>query len=48
MKLSQFLEYKKRNLFLEKSYAKYGGKTFPRPFYEKKKKKIEHIPELVA
>ena len=29
-----------RNIFLEKSYAKYGGKTVPRPFSEKSKLNI--------
>ena len=26
-----------RNIFLEKSYTKYGGEASPRPFYEKSK-----------
>ena len=30
-----------RNIFLEKSYPKYGGETIPRSF--SKKIKIEHI-----
>ena len=41
VKLGQLLEYNMRNIFLEKSYSKYGEETFPRPFY--KKNKIEHI-----
>ena len=35
MKFSQFLEYNMRNIFFEKSYAKCGGATIPRPFSEK-------------
>ena len=31
------MEYNMRNIFLEKSYTKYGGETSPRPFYEKSK-----------
>ena len=33
----QLTEYNIRNIFLEKSYTKYGGKTIPRPFSEKSK-----------
>ena len=32
MKFGQFIEYNMRNIFLEKSYTKYGGQTIPRPF----------------
>ena len=32
MKFGQLTEYEMRNTFLEKSYAKYGGKTIPRLF----------------
>ena len=32
MKSGQLLEYNKRDIFLEKSYTKCGGKTIPRPF----------------
>ena len=35
MKLGLFIEYNMRNIFLEKSYIKYGGETSPRPFPEK-------------
>ena len=31
------MEYNVRNLFLEKSYTEYGGKTIPRPFSKKSK-----------
>ena len=29
-----------RNVFLEKSYKKYGGEAGPRPFYKKSKSSI--------
>ena len=32
MKFGQIKEYYTRNIFLEKSYTKYGGETSPRPF----------------
>ena len=35
MKFVQLIERNMRNIFLEKSYAKYGGKTSPRSFPEK-------------
>ena len=35
MKFSQLIEYNMRNIFLEKSFAKYGGETNPRPFSKK-------------
>ena len=31
MKFDQLIEYNMRNIFLKKSYAKYGGETIPRP-----------------
>ena len=37
MKLGQLIESNMRNIFLEKSYTKYGGETSPRPFSEKLK-----------
>ena len=37
MKFGQPIECKMRNIFLEKSYTKYGGETSPRPFHEKSK-----------
>ena len=40
MKFGQLIEYKMRNICLEKSYTKCGGETFPDPFL---KIKIEHI-----
>ena len=40
MKFVQLIEYTKRNIFLEKSYTKCGGKTFPRPFSKKAKLSI--------
>ena len=35
MKFGQLVEYNMRNIFLEKSYTKCGGKTIPRPFRSK-------------
>ena len=32
MKFGQLIEYDIRNIFLEKSYTKWSGKTIPRPF----------------
>ena len=32
IKRDQLIEYNMRNIFLEKSYIKYGGETIPRPF----------------
>ena len=40
IKFGQLIEYNLRNIFLEKSYTKYGGKTIPRPFSEKSKSSI--------
>ena len=40
MKISQIVEYNRRNIFLEKSSTKCGGKTSPRLF---RKIKTEHI-----
>ena len=35
MKMDQLIEYVIKNIFLEKSYTKYGGEASPRPFYKK-------------
>ena len=35
MKLGQLIEYSIRNIFLEKSYTKFGGKGIPRLFSRK-------------
>ena len=32
-----FIEYNMKNMFLQKSFIKYGGQTIPRPFSEKSK-----------
>ena len=40
MKFGQLIKYDMRNTFLEKSCAKYGGETIPRPFSEKPKLRI--------
>ena len=37
MKLGMLIEYNMRNIFLEKSYLKCGGKGKPIPFYKVKK-----------
>ena len=41
LKFGQLIECNMRNIFLEKSYAKCGGETSPRPLSQKIK--IEHI-----
>ena len=46
MKFGQLIEYKTRNIFLEKSCTKCGGETIPRLFF--KKVKIEHAPRSIA
>ena len=38
--MGQLIEYKIRNIFLEKSYSKYDEKTNPRPFSKKSKLSI--------
>ena len=40
MKFGQLIKYDMRDTFLEKSYAKCGGKTIPRPFSKKRKLSI--------
>ena len=40
MKLGQLIECNMRNIFLEKSYAKWGRETSPKPFYEKFKLRL--------
>ena len=40
MKFGQLIEHNKKIIFLEKSYAKYGGETIPRPFSKKSKLRI--------
>ena len=37
MKFGESIEYKMRNILLEKSYTKSGGKTSPRPLSKKSK-----------
>ena len=37
MKFGQLIEYNMRNLFLKKSYAKWGEETIPRPFIKNSK-----------
>ena len=40
MKFGQLIEYNMKNIFLEKSYTKYGGETVHRPFSKKWKLSI--------
>ena len=40
MKFGQLIEYKIRNIFLEKSSTKFSEQTSPRPFCEKLKLSI--------
>ena len=40
MKFGQLIECNMRNIFLEKSYSKYGGQTSPRYFLKKLKLSI--------
>ena len=37
MKFGQLIEYNIRNIFVEKSYTKWGAETFSRPFSKKSK-----------
>ena len=32
MKFGELIEYNMRNIFVEKSYTKFGGETIPYPF----------------
>ena len=40
MKLGQLVKYNMRNIFLEKSYRKYGGEKLPDPFLKTQKLRI--------
>ena len=40
MKFGRLIEYNMGNIFLEKSYTKYGRETIPRPFSKKSKLSI--------
>ena len=40
MKSDQLIEYNMRNIFLEKSYIKFGEESNPRSFYKKSKLSI--------
>ena len=40
MKFDQLIEYNMSNIFLEKSYTKYGGETSPKTFSGKLKSSI--------
>ena len=37
MKFGMLIEHNMRNIFLEKSYTKYGAETTPRPFSKQSK-----------
>ena len=43
----QLIKHNMKNLFLEKSYPRFGGETIPRPF-SKLKFKIEHISRSIV
>ena len=45
MKFGQLIECDMRNIFLEKTYTKWGGETSPRPFSEKLKLRISLDPD---
>ena len=42
-KFDQLIEYNMRNIFLQKSYTKYGTETSPRPFSEKSLDQLQFI-----
>ena len=46
MKFGQLIEYKMRNIFLEKSYTKRGRETIPRLFSKKSKLSISYLSIL--
>ena len=48
MKHGQLIEYNKRNIFLEKSCPKCGGKTIPGPFSKKSKLSIVISGSIVS
>ena len=47
MKSRQFMEYYITNIFLEKSFTKYGGETVPRPFLKNQNWKFFWIVNLI-
>ena len=40
MEFGQLIKYNMKNIFIEKSYTKYGGETIPKPFFKKSKVSI--------
>ena len=46
MKFGRLIEYNMRNIFVEKSYTKYGGETIPRPFSKKSQLSLFWINSL--
>ena len=49
MTFGELIEYNLRNIFLEKSYTKYGGEASPRPFFKKSKliKSLDQQSEML-
>ena len=46
MQFGQLIEYNLKNIFLEKSFTKCGGKTFPRPLF-KNSKSLDQISKVL-
>ena len=46
MKSDRLIEYNMKNIFLEKSYSKWGGETIVRPFSKKSKLSI-YTPRII-
>ena len=46
MKFGRLIEYNLKNIFLEKSFTKCGGKTFPRPLL-KNSKSLDQISKVL-
>ena len=48
-RFGQLIEYKVRNIFLEKSYIKRGGEASSRPFYKKSEFiiSLDQQPEMI-
>ena len=43
VKFGQLIDYNMRNIFVKKSYAKYGRETIPRPLSKKSKLHLSSI-----
>ena len=46
MKFGRLIEYNLKNIFLEKSFTKWDGKTFPRPLL-KNSKSLDQISKVL-